>query len=66
MNLIENMLKIFHSYCGIRSKEVLTASQFAKLSNLGGMTNEKITKYDYNLIFIKIMRNKFNQNQMTF
>jgi mannose/fructose/N-acetylgalactosamine-specific phosphotransferase system component IID len=30
------------------------------------MTNEKITKQDYHLIFIKIMRGKFNQNQMTF
>jgi hypothetical protein len=56
MNLIENMLKIFHSYCGIRSKECLTASQFAKLSNLAGMTSEKVTKNDYHLFFIKIMR----------
>jgi len=66
MNIIENMLKIFHSYCGVRSKEVLTASQFTKLAGLQGMTSEKVTRNDYHLIFIKIMRGKFNQNQMTF
>lgn len=66
MNIIENMLRIFHSYCGVRSKEVLTASQFTKLSNLSGMTSDKITRNDYHLIFIKIMRTRFNQNQMNF
>jgi len=30
------------------------------------MTNEKITRYDYHLIFIKIMRTRYNQNQMNF
>ena len=64
MNIIENILKIFHSQCSIRSKWVLTASQFSKLSRLNGMTNEKINKNDYHLIFIKIMRNKPNPNQM--
>lgn len=66
MNIIENMLRIFHSLCGIRSKGILTASQFTKLANMSGMTNEKITKNDYHLIFIKIMRGRFNQNQMEF
>ena len=66
MNIIENILKLFHSQCGIRSKWVLTASQFAKLARLPGMTSEKITKNDYHLIFIKIMRDKFNPNQMEF
>jgi len=66
MNIIENMLKIFHSQCSVRSKGVLTSSQFTKLANFTGMTNDKITKNDYHLIFIKIMRNKFNQNQMEF
>jgi len=60
------MLKIFHSQCSVRSKGVLTSSQFTKLANFTGMTNDKITKNDYHLIFIKIMRNKFNQNQMEF
>lgn len=60
------MLTIFHSYCGVRSKEVLTSSQFTKLSLLSGMTSEKITRNDYHLIFIKIMRTRFNQNQMNF
>jgi hypothetical protein len=66
MNIVENMLKVFHSQCSIRSKWVLTSSQFTKLSSLTGMTNEKITKNDYHLIFIKIMREKLNPNQMTF
>ena len=66
MGLIENMLKIFHSQCSIRSKWVLTSSQFIKLSKLPGMTSEKITKNDYHLIFIKIMRDKSNPNQMEF
>lgn len=66
MNIIENMLSIFHGHCGIRSKEVLTSSQFTKLSLLSGMSSDKITRNDYHLIFIKIMRNRFNQNQMTF
>jgi hypothetical protein len=34
MNIVENMLKLFHSQCGVRSKEVLTSSQFIKLANL--------------------------------
>ncbi len=66
MNIIENILKLFHSQCSIRSKWVLTASQFSKLSRLNGMTNERINKNDYHLIFIKIMRNKPNPNQMEF
>lgn len=66
MNIIENILKLFHSQCSIRSKWVLTASQFTKLSRLSGMTNDKITKTDYHLVFIKIMRNKPNPNQMEF
>ena len=66
MGLIENMLKIFHSQCSIRSKWVLTSSQFIKLAKLPGMTSEKITKNDYHLIFIKIMRAKSNPNQMEF
>lgn len=66
MNIIENMLKVFHSQCSIRSKWVLTSSQFIKLSKLPGMTSEKITKNDYHLIFIKIMRNKSNPNNMEF
>ena len=64
--MIENMLKIFHSQCSIRSKWVLSSSQFTKLAQLTGMTNEKITKNDYHLIFIKIMREKANPNQMEF
>ena len=66
MNMIENMLRIFHSQCSIRSKWVLTSSQFVKLSRYAGMTSEKITKQDYHLIFIKVMRGKMNANQMTF
>jgi DNA repair protein RadC len=66
MNIVENMLRIFHSYCGVRSKEVLTSSQFTKLSLLPGMTSEKITRNDYHLVFIKIMRSRWNQNQMNF
>ena len=66
MKLIEDMLKIFHSQCSIRSKWILTASQFTKLASFPGMTSQKILKTDYHLIFIKIMRNKMNPNQMTF
>lgn len=39
MNIMENMLKVFHSQCSIRSKWVLTSSQFIKLSKLPGMTS---------------------------
>ena len=66
MNIIENMLKIFHSQCSIRSKWILTSSQFTKLANFAGMTSAKVAKQDYHLIFIKIMRTRANQNQMTF
>ena len=66
MNLIETMLKIFHSKCGVRSNAFLTSSQFTKLAQLDGMTDDKITKNDYHLIFIKIMRERFNSNQMAF
>lgn len=64
MNMIENILALFHSQCSIRSKWVLTASQFGKLARLTGMTSEKLTKNDYHLVFIKIMRDKPNPNQM--
>jgi hypothetical protein len=63
---MENMLRIFHSQCSIRSKWVLTASQFNKMANFPGMTNAKVTKQDYHLIFIKVMRTRLNQNQMAF
>lgn len=66
MNIIENILKLFHSQCSIRSKWVLTASQFSKLARLDGMTSDKISKNDYHLIFIKIMRNKPNPIHMEF
>ena len=66
MNIFENMLRVFHSQCSIRTKGVLTASQFAKLAHFEGMTSDKITKNDYHLIFIRVMRDKFNHNQMTF
>jgi hypothetical protein len=66
MNVIENMLRIFHSQCSIRSKWVLTSSQFGKLASFAGMTSSKVAKQDYHLIFIKVMRNKANHNQMTF
>ena len=65
-NIIEKMLKIFHSQCSVRSKWILSSSQFIKLANFQGMTNQKITRNDYHLIFIKIMRSRLNQNQMSF
>jgi hypothetical protein len=66
MNIFEDMLKIFHYLTGVKTKRVITASQFGKLSKYSGMTNEKITKNDYHLIFIKIMRTSFNPTQMDF
>ncbi|MBS1890054.1 MAG: hypothetical protein JST59_02075 [Actinobacteria bacterium] len=66
MNIFEDMLKIFHHLTGIKTKRVITASQFGKLSRFAGMTNERITKNDYHLIFIKIMRTSFNPTQMDF
>lgn len=66
MNVIENMLRLFHSLCSIRTKSVLTASQFGKLASFTGMTSEKITKNDYHLVFIRIMRSRANPNQMAF
>lgn len=66
MNLIENMLQIFHSQCSIRSKWILTSSQFGKLANFAGMTSPKVTKQDYHLIYIRVMRDKANPNQMAF
>jgi hypothetical protein len=65
-NIIEKMLKIFHSQCSVRSKWILSSSQFIKLANFQGVTNQKITRSDYHLIFIKIMRSRLNQNQMSF
>ena len=60
------MLKIFHHLGGIKTKATITASQFSKLAKFSGMTDEKVTKNDYHLIFVKIMRNKFNPNAMDF
>ena len=66
MSIFEEMLKIFHTLTGIKTKRTITASQFTKLSRYSGMTNEKITKNDYHLVFIKIMRTSFNPTQMDF
>lgn len=66
MNIFEDILKIFHNLTGIKTKRTITASQFNKLSRFSGMTNEKITRNDYHLIFIKIMRTSFNPTQMDF
>ena len=37
-----------------------------RLMAIEGLTSQKITKQDYHLVFIKIMREKTNQNQMAF
>jgi hypothetical protein len=60
------MLKIFHYLGGIKTKATITASQFIKLSKFQGMTDSSVTKNDYHLIFVKIMRNRLNTHSMDF
>lgn len=66
MDIFTNMLKIFHHVAGFKTKATITASQFSKLAKYSGMTSDKITKNDYHLIFVKIMRTRFNPNAMDF
>jgi hypothetical protein len=66
MNIFSNMLKIFHYLGGIKTKSTITASQFIKLSKFAGMTDSNVTKNDYHLIFVKIMRNRLNTHSMDF
>lgn len=66
MNIFANMLKIFHYLGGVKTKATITASQFSKLAKFQGMTSDKITKNDYHLVFVKIMRNRFNPGAMDF
>ena len=60
------MLTLFLSQCGIKTKHVLTSSQFCKFARLGGMTGEKLGKNDYHLVFIRAMRGQPNPTLMEF
>ena len=66
MNIFANMLKIFHYLGGVKTKATITATQFTKLSKFQGMTDEKLNKNDYHLIFVKIMRTRYNTLAMDF
>ena len=65
MSLMKNLLEIFGKLSGIRYKPNLSSSRFCKLATFSGMTHEKFTKTDYDLLFGKILNGAENK-QMDF
>jgi hypothetical protein len=59
-------LEIYGKLSGVKFKNTITAGKFVKLASLEGMTNEKITKTGYDLIFTKILRNNYDCKNMDF
>lgn len=56
MELIKNMLTIYGKLSGLKFKGAITALRFVKLADYSGMTNNQITKTDYDIIFKKLLR----------
>jgi len=65
MNLIQDLLDIFGHLSGCRFKLNLTSGKFAKLGSYSGLTNEKLVKTDYDIIFSKLISQSDNR-QMDF
>ena len=60
------MLEIYGKLSGSKFKNSITAGKFIKLANLEGMTNEKINKTSYDLIFTKALRDSSDCKNMDF
>ena len=58
--LINKMLDIYGKLSGYKFRNSITAPKFVKLANYKNMTNQNVTKTDYDIIFKKIMWNKEN------
>lgn len=65
-NIFEDILEIFGKLSGYKFRGSLTSSQFAKLANLTGMTNENFNKTSYNLLFTKVLYGEFDGKSMDF
>ena len=66
MKLFNRMVDVYGTLCGFKFRGAITAGKFVKLAGIPGMTNEKITKNSYDIVFKKIIRNSGNTSQMDF
>ena len=66
MEIFKDMLDVYGKLSGFKFKGSITATRFVKLASYEGMTNQKICKIDYDLIFKKILKNNFSSQHMDF
>lgn len=57
MEVIKEMLEVYGKLSGHKFKGTITASRFIKLATYKGMTNDKLMKVDYDLLFRKLLCN---------
>ena len=55
MDVINEMLEVYGKLSGHKFKGSITASRFVKLATYKGMTNDKLMKVDYDLMFKKLL-----------
>ena len=65
-DIFKLMLEIYGKLSGSKFKNSISAGKFIKLANLEGMTNEKINKTSYDLIFTKALRDSSDCKNMDF
>ena len=65
MSLMQDLLEIFQKLSGCRYKLSLTSSKFAKFGSFVGLTNEKLVRTDYDVIFSKLIKQS-DSRQMDF
>lgn len=66
MGIFADILRIFGKLSGCKFNGALTGSKFEKLAAFEGMKNASLIKNDYALIFKKITRLSYENNQMSF
>ena len=55
LNLFTKGFKAFEKLTGIREGEFLTGGLFSKICKIPGLSNEKVGKIQYDLLFTKII-----------
>ena len=65
-DLFKDILEIYGKLSGYKFRASITSSKFNKLANITGMTNEKFPKNSYDLLFTKVLRDRFDTKNMDF
>ena len=60
--VFNQMMQVYGYLSGYKFKDVLTASKFVKLSQFPNMTTQNFLKYDYDLLFRKVILKSGNNN----